>query len=314
MLNNQYHRKFPGNISIFGNTVVLYGGLSAEREISIKTGNAVLSALLNKGVLAEGIDVGNDVVEKIIEKKPDRVFIALHGPGGEDGKIQAVLDWLNIPYTGSGHLASALAMDKLLTKRVWQNIKIATPDFRTLTNDSDWKAIINELSGDVFVKPVHEGSSIGMSIASSEKDLEKAYRVAAKYDAHVFAEKKITGAEYTTSILNGQVLPTILLKPENTFYDFDAKYISDKTQYICPCGLESSKQEILNRLALNAFESLGCSGWGRVDVMADMNGKFFLLEVNTVPGLTDHSLVPMAAKQVGLTFDDLVLEILMQTV
>ena len=314
MKRGQYQKIFSGDASVFGSTAVLYGGLSAEREVSIKSGKAVLAAMLQRGVAAVGIDAAQDIVKKLLEVNPDRVFIALHGPGGEDGKIQAVLEWLGIPYTGSAHAASALAMDKLQTKRVWQSIDLPTPKFSELNAHSDWKNIVETLSGEVFVKPVHEGSSIGMGIASTAEELEKFYQVAARYDAEVIAEKRIIGTEYTTTILNGQVLPTILLKPANSFYDYDAKYQSDKTQYICPCGLGNAKLDELEQLAYTAFNKIGCKGWGRVDIMADHSGNFYLLEVNTVPGMTDHSLVPMAAKQVGLNFDDLVLEILMQTV
>lgn len=299
---------------MFGNTVVLYGGLSAEREISLQSGQAVLQGLQKQGVDVAGIDVANNVIEQIIQHQPDRVFISLHGPGGEDGKIQAVLDWMGIPYTGSNHSASALAMDKLRTKQVWSSLNLSTPQFCCVNENSNWQEVINDLAGEVFVKPAHEGSSLGMSFAVSAPELEQAYQKARRYDANVLVEQRVKGAEYTVAILNGIALPPIMLRTDHTFYDFDAKYKSDTTEYICPCGLEADKEEELKQLALDAFNAIGCSGWGRVDVMADGRGKFYLLEVNTVPGMTSHSLVPMAAKQAGLSFDDLVVEILMQAV
>lgn len=299
---------------MFGSTVVLYGGLSAEREISLQSGQAVLQGLQSKGVNVTGIDVAENVVEQLIQYRPDRIFIALHGPGGEDGKIQAVLDWMHIPYTGSNHSASALAMDKLRTKQVWNSLNLPTPQYRCVNENSNWQEVVDSLSGEVFVKPAHEGSSLGMSSAASASELEQAYRKARQYDANVLVEQRIKGAEYTIAILNGVALPPIKLRTDHTFYDFDAKYKSDTTEYICPCGLEEDKERELKQIALDAFNAIGCSGWGRVDVMADAEGNFYLLEANTVPGMTSHSLVPMAAKQAGLSFDDLVVEILMQAV
>lgn len=299
---------------MFGSTAVLYGGLSAEREISLQSGQAVLQGLQKKGVNVTGIDVAANAVEQLIQHQPDRVFIALHGPGGEDGKIQAVLDWMQIPYTGSNHSASALAMDKLRTKQVWNSLNLPTPQYRCVNENSNWQEVVDSLSGEVFVKPAHEGSSLGMSSAASAIELEGAYRKARQYDVNVLVEQRIKGAEYTIAILNGIALPPIKLRTDHTFYDFDAKYKSDTTEYICPCGLEQDKERELKQIALDAFNAIGCSGWGRVDVMADASGNFYLLEVNTVPGMTSHSLVPMAAKQAGLSFDDLVVEILMQAV
>ena len=271
---------------MFGSTVVLYGGLSAEREISLQSGQAVLQGLQKKGVNATGIDVAENAVEQIIQHQPDRVFIALHGPGGEDGKIQAVLDWMRIPYTGSNHSASALAMDKLRTKQVWSSLNLPTPQYRCVNENSNWREVVDSLSGDVFVKPAHEGSSLGMSSAASATELEQAYRKARQYDVNVLVEQRIRGAEYTIAILNGVALPPIKLRTDHTFYDFDAKYKSDTTEYICPCGLEQDKERELKQIALDAFNAIGCSGWGRVDVMADASGNFYLLEVNTVPGMT----------------------------
>lgn len=299
---------------MFGSTVVLYGGLSAEREISLQSGQAVLQGLQSKGVNVTGIDVAENVVEQLVQYRPDRIFIALHGPGGEDGKIQAVLDWMRIPYTGSNHSASALAMDKLRTKQVWNSLNLPTPQYRCVNENSNWQEVVESLSGEVFVKPAHEGSSLGMSSAASATELEQAYRKARQYDVNVLVEQRIKGAEYTIAILNGVALPPIKLRTDHTFYDFDAKYKSDTTEYICPCGLAEDKELELKQIALDAFNAIGCSGWGRVDVMADADGNFYLLEVNTVPGMTSHSLVPMAAKQAGLSFGDLVMEILMQAV
>lgn len=313
-MKKQYQKIFTGDASAFGSAAVLYGGLSAEREISLQSGHAVLQGLQNKGVNVTGIDVAENAVEQLIHYQPERVFIALHGPGGEDGKIQAVLDWMRIPYTGSNHSASALAMDKLRTKQVWTSLNLPTPRYLCVNENSNWQEVIENLSGEVFVKPAHEGSSLGMSSANSAKGLEEAYRKARQYDANVLVEQSISGPEYTVAILNGVALPPIKLRTDHTFYDFDAKYKSDTTEYICPCGLEKDKERELKQTALNAFNAIGCSGWGRVDIMADADGNFYLLEVNTVPGMTSHSLVPMAAKQAGLSFDDLAVEILMQAV
>ena len=221
-MKEQYQKIFTGDASVFGSTVVLYGGLSAEREISLQSGRAVLQGLQNKGVSVTGIDVAENVVEQLTQKKPDRGFIALHGPGGEDGKIQAVLDWMNIPYTGSNHSASALAMDKLRTKQVWNSLGLPTPQYRSVNENSNWREVIDSLSGEVFVKPAHEGSSLGMSSAASATELEQAYRNARRYDANVLVEQRIKGPEYTVTILNGVALPPIMLRTDHTFYDFYA--------------------------------------------------------------------------------------------
>lgn len=308
-----YSKKFSGNVDAFGRTLVLYGGTSAERDVSLRSGAAILAALQNSGVAAEGLDVQTDAISKIIEFAPDRVFIALHGPGGEDGKIQAVLDCLNIPYTGSDHAASALAMDKLKTKQVWQSLGLVTPEYASLNASSDWDAVLSRLGGEGFVKPAHEGSSIGMSIVSSAEELMQAYQKASEYDAKVLVERRIVGNEYTVAVLNGVALPAIGLKTDHVFYDYDAKYVSDTTEYLCPCGLSDEKEAEIKAIASEAFSAIGCRGWGRVDFMQDSDGAFYLLEVNTVPGMTDHSLVPMAAKQAGVSFDELVLDILSQT-
>lgn len=262
---------------------------------------------------AHGLDVQADAIAKIEAFAPDRVFIALHGPGGEDGKMQAVLDWLAIPYTGSDHAASALAMDKLKTKQVWQSVGLVTPEYASLVENSDWQAVLDSLGGQGFVKPAHEGSSIGMSVVSTAQELKAAYEKAAHYDAKVLVERRIVGREFTVAVLNGVALPAIGLKTDHVFYDYDAKYVSNTTQYLCPCGLTQEKEAELQSIAQQAFAAVGCKGWGRVDFMQDEAGNFYLLEVNTVPGMTDHSLVPMAARQSGIEFNELVLEILAQT-
>lgn len=301
-----------GNVHQFGRVAVLYGGQSAERPVSLKSGEAVHRALLNKGVDAFLIDVDSSIIERLQQEKIDRVFIALHGAGGEDGRIQALLEFFNLPYTGSGVQASSLAMDKWKSKQIFSASGIATPDYRVLTRDNIAQ-VIAQLGNDLMVKPAHEGSSIGMSKVSCKEQLYKAFDDASQYDRSVFAEKLITGSEYTVALLNGKALPVIKLETDHQFYDYDAKYLADDTRYLCPCGLSEKEELKLQQLAINAFNALGCSGWGRADFMADSEGQFYILEVNTVPGMTDHSLVPMAAKADGLLFDDLVLSILSQT-
>ncbi|MDO3388389.1 D-alanine--D-alanine ligase [Gilvimarinus sp. SDUM040013] len=294
----------------YGRVGVLYGGHSAEREISLKSGAAVEASLIAQGVDCIGIDIGKNSIADLQAAQLDRAFIALHGTGGEDGRIQAVLEYLSIPFTGSDVQSSAIGMDKLRTKQLWQAMDVSTPAFRILSSQTDWSLVLNELGGVVMVKPVHEGSSIGMSKVDNAQALQKAYELAANYDGVVIAEKLIVGAEYTVAILGGEALPPIKLETGHSFYDFDAKYVSGDTQYLCPCGLSTEKEAQLQEQALEAFRSIGCRGWGRVDVMTDEAGKFYMLEVNTVPGMTNHSLVPMAAKAHGLSFDALTLAIL----
>ncbi len=293
-----------------GRVAVLLGGESAEREVSLQSGQAILEALQNLSVDAFAMDVGTNAIELLEKERPEHAFIALHGGAGEDGRIQALLGYLGIPFTGSGVNASAHAMDKLRCKYLWRGMGLSTPEFSVLSADSDWEQVISELSGAVMVKPASEGSSIGMAPASSAAELKAAYENAAKYDRWVIAERLMTGAEYTIAVLSDEVLPPIKLETDNQFYDYDAKYISEETRYLCPCGLEESKEEELKELAKQAFDSLDCKGWGRVDVMADEEGKFYLLEVNTVPGMTSHSLVPMRAKAAGKDFEHLVAQIL----
>jgi len=297
------------SIQKLGRVGVIMGGTAAEREVSLKSGGAVLTALLALGVDAVGIDAAEDLVGQLQRLKIDRVFNVLHGRGGEDGQLQGLLAFMGIPCTGSGVLASALAMDKVRTKYLWQRLGLRTPEFRMLSAGSDWAEVIADL-GRVVVKPVREGSSIGMSIVDTAQDLEAAWRRAAAFDSEVMAEQYIKGAEYTVALLDGAVLPAIELRTTHTFYDYDAKYIASDTQYLCPAPLNAGDTAVLNALCLDAFSSLGCEGWGRVDVMRDAQGQFWLLEVNTVPGMTDHSLVPMAAAASGLEFGQLLLKVL----
>jgi len=302
-----------------GRVGVLFGGLSSEREVSLKSGAAVLAALQEAGVDCIGIDVGKNVIADIQNANIDRAFVILHGPGGEDGRIQALLEFLDIPYTGSGVQASALTMDKTRTKQLWRGFAnagtdgLSTPDFAVVTKDSNFAEILERLGGDVMVKPSNEGSSIGMARVDNLDDFIAAVARAETFDSSVLVERLIVGAEYTVPILAGEALPPIKLETDHRFYDYEAKYLANDTRYICPCGLDAAKEDELKRLAINAFNAAGCQGWGRVDVMADQNGKFYLLEVNTAPGMTDHSLVPMAARVAGLSFNQLVLAILQTT-
>ena len=294
----------------FGKVAVLFGGLSAEREVSLNSGNAVLAALKRAGVDAHGIDVGRDIVTVLERGKFDRAFIALHGRMGEDGTIQAVLEMLDIPYTGSGVLGSALGMNKLACKRLWNGAGVPNADYFVLENEADLARCADALGFPVFVKPANEGSSIGIGKAHDADELRRAFEAARACDPIVFAERGIDGTELTCAILRGHALPMIRLETPRTFYDYEAKYKLDTTRYVCPCGLPRLEEEKLQALAVQAFNLVGCSGWGRVDFMLDRAGNPYVLEVNTVPGMTDHSLVPMAAKAAGLSFDDLVLEIL----
>ena len=294
----------------FGRVAVLFGGKSAERPVSLKSGQAVLEALLSAGVDAFGIDVGDDFLQRLVSEKIDRAFIVLHGRGGEDGTMQGLLECLEIPYTGSGVLASALAMDKLRTKQVWQSLGLSTPRHAVLGSEADCISAVTELGLPLIVKPAHEGSSIGMAKVTSVDELIVAWKAASTYDSQVLVEQWIQGPEFTIASLRGQVLPPIGLGTPHSFYDYDAKYLADDTQYRIPCGLDDIKEQELKQLTARACEAVGVSGWARTDVMQDADGKFWLLEVNTVPGMTDHSLVPMAARAAGLDFQQLVLAIL----
>ena len=296
--------------SSFGKVAVLMGGMSAEREISLKSGAAVLAALTRRSVDAHGVDVGTDIVSVLQASEFDRAFIALHGRGGEDGVIQGVLETLAIPYTGSGVLGSALSMDKVRTKLVWQAAKAPTPDFVLLGAESPWEDIAAYLGLPLAVKPVHEGSSLGATRVEAVEDIETAWRAAAEFDDMVMAEPWIRGDEYTVAILGEVALPVIRLETPRSFYDYAAKYAANDTQYHCPCGLDADAEAGLQSLALDAFTVLAAEAWGRVDLMLDDEGQPWLLENNTVPGLTDHSLVPMAAAAAGIEFDELVWRIL----
>ena len=298
----------------FGRVAVLFGGKSAERAVSLKSGAAVLEALQSAGVDAFGIDVGDDFLQRLTSERIDRAFIVLHGRGGEDGSMQGLLECAGIPYTGSGILASALAMDKLRTKRVWLSLGLPTPAHATLASEEDCHAAAAELGFPLFVKPAHEGSSIGMAKVADVEALIDAWKDASRYDSQVLVEQMIDGPEYTVAMLRGQVLPPIGLGTPHTFYDYDAKYLANDTQYRIPCGLSADKEAELKALTARACEAVGTQGWARADVMQDANGQFWLLEVNTVPGMTDHSLVPMAARAAGLDFQQLVLAILADSV
>ena len=294
----------------FGKVAVLLGGKSAEREVSLKSGAMVLKALRSKGVDAHPFDPKDKDFATLEKERFERVFIALHGRFGEDGTVQGILEWLGIPYTGSGVLASALAMDKLRTKRIWQAEGLPTPPYAVLDKSSDLPAVAKKLGLPLMVKPASEGSSIGMSKVRKAGALDEAYALAANYDRVVIAEKFVDGTELTVGILGEQVLPIIKLETPRDFYDYDAKYLADDTRYLIPSGLPAKKEAELQALCLKAFRTLGCQGWGRVDLMLNRQARPYLLEVNTSPGMTDHSLVPMAARAVGLSYEDLCMKIL----
>jgi D-alanine-D-alanine ligase len=294
----------------FGKVAVLMGGKSAEREISLLSGNAVLKALQNKGVDAHAIDVDENIVSELVSGNYQNVFIILHGRGGEDGTMQGLLEVMRLPYTGSGVMASSLAMDKLKTKQIWRASGLPTPDFRVLDSEQECKQALEELDLPLIVKPVLEGSSIGMSKVETAEELIPAWLKAQQCGGTVIAERWIEGNEYTAAVLDDQVLPMIKLKTTHKFYDYDAKYEANDTQYICPCGLSSEQESVLAEMVIKAFNAVGVSSWGRVDFIVDEHGQPWLIEVNTVPGMTSHSLVPMAAQQIGLSFDNLVMKIL----
>lgn len=297
----------------FGRVALLLGGTSAEREVSLLSGAAVLQALQSAGVDVTAIDAGATLVSDIENGNFDRIFIALHGRGGEDGTLQGMLDYFGLPYTTSGVLASALAMDKWRCKLLWSGLGLPTAPFALLTADTDWAAVLEQLGGAVMVKPANEGSSIGMGKARNAAELQARWAAAAKHDSLVIAEHLLSGPEYTVAVVGGEVMPPIRIEAMADFYDYNAKYISDETRYHCPCGLPEDEVRAMQQLAKRAFDAVGCSVWGRVDLMADASGELFLLEVNTVPGMTSHSLVPMAAKVAGYSFEQLVVRILEQT-
>jgi len=294
---------------LFGRVAVLMGGRSAEREISLMSGRAVHAALLQRGVDAQVVDAGEDVWQQL-HRDFDRVFIILHGRGGEDGVIQGALETLGLPYTGSGVLGSALGMDKLRSKWLWQALGLAVPDFVVIHAATKPDELVTTLGLPLMIKPSREGSSLGISKVTEASQLPAALAAARQLDDCVIAERFIQGGEYTCAILGREALPMIRIETPRDFYDYQAKYFAADTRYHCPCGLERAHEVELQRLALRAFEVLGCHGWGRVDFMVDDEGRPWLIEVNTVPGMTDHSLVPMAARQAGLSFEDLVWRIL----
>ena len=294
----------------FGHVAVLFGGDSTEREISLLTGNAVLKALVERGVDAHAFDPRDRSLSELVEQKFDRVWIALHGPGGEDGTLQGALEYLGIPYTGSGVLGSAIGMDKLRTKRLAQAMGVATAEFAVLRGPQDFEAALERLRLPLIVKPATQGSSVGMTKVEREADLPAAYLAAAAVDRSVFAESWIVGREYTVAILQGRALPSIRIETPQSFYDYEAKYFRDDTRYFCPSGLSAPVEQHLANLALAAFDATGADGWGRADFMMDAAGRPLLLEINTVPGMTSHSLVPMAARAVDIPFDELAWRVL----
>lgn len=296
-----------------GRVAVIYGGSSAERSISLKSGTEVLKGLLNAGVDAFGIDLcgdGADPITQLHGAAFDRAFLILHGRGGEDGTVQGLLEIMGKPYTGSGVMASALGMDKVKCKQIWEGAGMPTPEYAVLQGDIDTAALAEQLGFPMIVKPAHEGSSIGMSKVDDLSGLERAYAEAKKFDRAVLAESWVQGPEFTVAVLDGAALPVIRLETPHEFYDFDAKYQANDTQYQFDHGLTDQQESEIKQLAERAFDMVGCVGWGRVDVMLDQQKGFQLLEVNTLPGMTDHSLVPMAARESGISFEELVVKIL----
>jgi D-alanine-D-alanine ligase len=296
------------SMSDFGKVAVLFGGTSAEREVSLNSGSRVLAALQGQGIDAHAFDPASQTLDDL--KGYDRAFIALHGRHGEDGTIQGALEVMHIPYTGSGVLASALAMDKFRTKLMWRAAGLPIPDYALLTADSDFAEVEEQLGLPLFVKPAREGSSIGVTKVKTRGALKAAYEEAARHDPLVIAEKGVMGGEYTVGIIGDEAMPIIKIEPATEWYDYEAKYNRDDTKYLCPCGLPEAKEMEIRKGALEAFRILGGRGWGRVDFLMDEDGKHYFLEVNTAPGMTDHSLVPMAARVNGLDYPALVRRVL----
>ena len=293
-----------------GKVAVLLGGRSAEREISLQSGNAVLNALLRRGVDAHPFDPAKQPMEEILRQGFNMVYIALHGRYGEDGTVQGALELMGLPYTGSGVLASALAIDKWRTKLLWKAVGIISPHYEMLNAESDFDVVVRKLGLPMIVKPSREGSTIGLHKVMSAEDLPSVYRTVAKHDPMVLAEKFIEGMELTVAILGDIPLPLVRIETTNEIYDYKAKYFSNDTRYFCPSGLSAEQEHTIQVQALQAHKVLGCEGWGRVDLILDKSGKPYFLETNTSPGMTDHSLVPMAAKTAGISFEDLVIRIL----
>ncbi len=294
----------------FGRVAVMLGGGSSERDVSLKSGQAVLSALVRRGVDAFAFDPMEQPLAELLTLGVDRVWIALHGPGGEDGTMQGALELLEVPYTGSGVLGSAIGMDKLRTKRLAQSVGIATPDYLVLREAADLDSVLERLGLPLFIKPAYQGSSVGVVRVDRADELEAAWREALRFDGLVLAETCIVGSEYTVALLHAEALPSIRIETARGFYDYEAKYLRDDTRYHCPSGLSAPAEQHLARLALAAFEACGAEGWGRADFMFDRTGRPLLLEINTVPGMTNHSLVPMAARVRGIDFEELVWRVL----
>lgn len=298
----------------FGKVAVLFGGSSAERAISIKSGEAVSKALRNVGLDVLDFDPSDSTLNELKNLEVDRVLIMLHGRGGEDGSIQGALQFLGLPYTGSGVLGSALAMDKIRSKGIFKSVGLPTAKYEVVSQADlpklDVEALMADFEQQIMVKPSHEGSSIGMTRVKEADQLKAAIETALEFDSEVLLEKFITGKEFTVSVLNGEALPSIQMETPRSFYDYEAKYHTSTTRYHCPSGLDKETEDRLAEISLKAFSAVGASGWGRVDLMQDENGDFFILEVNTVPGMTEKSLVPMAAKVAGISFEELVLAVL----
>jgi D-alanine-D-alanine ligase len=294
----------------FGRVAVLFGGTSSEREISLLSGNACLQALLKRGVDAHPFDPRDKPLNELVTRNFDRAFIALHGPGGEDGTLQGALEFLGMPYTGSGVMGSAIGMDKLRTKRLAQAVGIPTTEYMVLRSPADLDNCIERLGLPLIVKPATQGSSVGMTKVEKVEQLLGAWQAAALLEPNVFAESWITGAEYTVAVLQGRALPSIRIETPATFYDYQAKYFRNDTKYFCPSGLSAEAEKHLANLSLATFAAVGADGWGRADFMMDKTGRPYLLEINTVPGMTDHSLVPMAARALDISFEQLVWQVL----
>tara|TARA_B100000676_G_scaffold294786_1_gene333157 strand:- start:485 stop:1402 length:918 start_codon:yes stop_codon:yes gene_type:complete len=294
----------------YGKIAVLLGGRSAEREISLQSGQAVLEALHRRGVDAHPFDPARNPIEELLKKEFNMAYIALHGRYGEDGTVQGALELMGLPYTGSGVMACALAIDKWRTKLLWQSIGINTPRYIMLNAESNFDMVVKDLGLPLIIKPSREGSTIGLYKVTSAKDLLDVYHMVAKHDSMVLAEQYIEGIELTAAILGDVPLPLVRIELSGELYDYKAKYLSHDTKYFCPSGLSPELENIIQMKALQAHRILGCEGWGRVDIILDNSDKPYFLETNTSPGMTNHSLVPMAAKNAGIPFDDLVIKIL----